>query len=83
MRELINCTTANPNQSVRPLMQEMKKPIELKRLHQKRSGSTPHLPCSAHVMDRISKLITGDSVLSQLNERFTLMNNLRVSLLIS
>ena len=45
-----------------------------------RSGSTPHLSCPVHTANRISELISGDSVLSQINEIFSSIIKVEVSL---
>ena len=79
--ELINHATGILSQAARPIMQGIKKknssPVGFIK---RRSRFTPHLPCSMLAVNKISELITGNSILSKLNEIFTLMVNFVVSL---
>ena len=76
---LTNHTTETPSQAVISIMQGMMKSFSSTiDFIKTRSVVTPHLSYSLFAMNKISMIITGNSAIAQLNERFTSINNVGV-----
>ena len=79
LRELVDHTTVAPSEVLRSLITGMKKIVSNSAgLIEARSSPAQHLSCLVRASSRIYELITGNSVLAQINERLPATINVGV-----